>query len=121
MKLSLISIDSGVVRVATDGKITAEDLRADAHNPFEMILGGNWASNRVCLDLSHTPYIDSSAIGWLINSHKQFKAHGGQVAIHSITPGVQKLFELLKIGKVIVLAANEASAVSALQAMEVAA
>lgn len=119
MKLSLISIQSGVVRVATDGKITADDLRSEGHNPFEVILGGNWASNRVCLDLSHTPYIDSSAIGWLINSHKQFKAHGGQVVLHSIAPGVHKLFELLKIGKVIVLAANEASAISALQGQEV--
>jgi anti-anti-sigma factor len=62
------------------------------------------------LNLDRTDYIDSSAIGWLIGSQRAFKEGGGQMVIHSIQPGVRQILDLLKISKVMPMAADEAEA-----------
>jgi anti-anti-sigma factor len=111
MKLNLLSIEKdGVIRVGSEGQITAVDLPSDGRNPMESVMGANWAGNRVLLDLSKTNYIDSSAVGWLINCSKQFKAGGGTLVIHSMPGAVRQILDLLKIGKLIPLAANEPAA-----------
>ncbi len=109
MKLMLVSIErQGYVRVATDGNITAGDFALSAgRNPFENILGANWAGQRVLLSMENTTYIDSSAIGWLISCQKAFKAAGGAIVIHSIRPGVKQMLELLKISRIVPVADNE--------------
>jgi anti-anti-sigma factor len=116
MKLSLVSIEkNGLVRVTCEGKVTADDIPADGHNPFHALLGDNWATQRVMLDFTCTPYIDSSAIGWLISSNKQFKAKGGSFVIYAIPPSIRRLFDLLKFGKVVTLADDQAAARCALE------
>lgn len=113
MKLSLVAIDKeGFIRVATDGNITSAVFNGDASGKalMEGALGGNWASNRVLLDMSKTNYIDSTAIGWLISSNKQFKTNGGQLVIHSVQPSVRQVLDLLKIGKVVPIVEDEAAA-----------
>ena len=67
MKLSLLSIDpGGFIRLANEGNITSADFTADGKNPFEALIGANWSTHRVLLDLDKTAFIDSAAIGWLI-------------------------------------------------------
>jgi anti-anti-sigma factor len=111
MKLSMVSIEKdGVVRVRAEGTITTVDFPADGKNPIQDLLGENWATNRVLLDLSRTSYIDSSAIGWLINTQKELKAHGGRIAVHSIQPAVMQILRVLRIEKVLPLVEDEAAA-----------
>jgi anti-anti-sigma factor len=115
MKLSMVSIDKdGIVRIRADGSITSADLLADAKNPLEALVGTNWSNTRLMLDLSKVHYIDSSAIGWLINSHKELKDHGGRIVAHSIQPAVMQVLKLLKIEQVVAMADNEAAARSVL-------
>jgi anti-sigma B factor antagonist len=116
MKLKLVSIEKdGVVRVAADGNITTADFHGgNAHNPLETVLGATWFTNRVLLDLGQTDYIDSSAIGWLIGSHKAFKQGGGGLVVHSVQPSVKQILDLLKIERVVRICADEAQARSAL-------
>jgi len=111
MRLSLVSIDKdGVVRVACQGNITCDDFRTEAKNPLETVLGATWSNNRVILDLDRTPYIDSSAIGWLIETSRKFKDAGGALAVHSVRPAVRQVLELLKVGRIVSLAQTEIAA-----------
>jgi len=112
MKLSLVSIEkNGVVRVAAEGNITTQDFQSpDNKNPLEKLLGVTWFTNKVMLNLDRSDYIDSSAIGWLIGSQRAIKEGGGMLVVHSIRPSVRQILDLLKIGKVVPLVADEAEA-----------
>ena len=111
MKLTITSIEKdGIIRVACDGSILADDFPADAKNPMAQLLGDTWSANRVILNLDKTHFIDSYAIGWLINTTKEFKAHGGALVIYGVRTQVRKLLELLKIEKVVPMADTEATA-----------
>ena len=111
MKLNMISIEKdGIIRVATDGNITSADFDSSGKNPLEGLLGQTWYTNRVLLNMDRTDYIDSSAIGWLISCHKQFKEGGGPLVVHNIQPSVKQILDVLKISKVVPLCASEADA-----------
>ena len=111
MKLSLVSIEKdGLIRVASEGNITSADFQADGPNPLAALLGQTWSSNRVLLNFEKTNYIDSTAIGWLISCHKEFKANGGRFIVYAIQPQVRQVLDLLKIGKVVPLVENESEA-----------
>jgi len=109
--LSLVSIDKdGCIRVASTGNLTTANISFTPKNPLESVLGTTWASNRIILDLSKTDFMDSTAIAWLIATTKQSQTSGGSIAIHSIAPRARQMLDILKIGKVIPLVANEAAA-----------
>ena len=109
--LSLISIDKdGCIRVASTGNLGAGNINFSAKNPLESVLGATWSGNRVILDLSKPDFMDSTAIAWLIATTKQFRTSGGSIAIHSVAPRARQMLDILKIGKVIPIAANEAAA-----------
>lgn len=77
---------------------------------MEGILGPNWPSFRVILDIGEIAYIDSSAIGWLISSQKTFREKGGAFAVYHVQPSVKQVLDLLKVGKVVPLCSNELAA-----------
>jgi anti-anti-sigma factor len=111
MKLTLVSIEKqGLIRVAAEENVTAADFDADGTNPLAKLLGVTWSSNKVLMDFSNVPYIDSSAVGWLITCHRSFKEAGGTFVVHSIQPSVRQILDVLKIGKVVALAENEEAA-----------
>lgn len=114
MKLSLVRIDKGgFVAVAAEGTITSADIQGASSkgaNVFENVLGPAWAGNQVLLDMSQVSFIDSSAIGWMIASHKEFKGAGGRFVAHSIQPGVRQVLDMLRIGQAVTLAKNEEAA-----------
>ncbi len=98
-----------MIRVAVDGPITHAGVIGD-HNPLAALLGETWSNNRVILSLEKTNLIDSAAIGWLIATQKEFKAHGGAFVVYAIRPQVRKILDLLKVGKVVRFADNEEGA-----------
>ena len=106
--LNLVAIDKdGCIHVATSGSVTAAEAHFLGKNPLETILGATWPVNRVLVDFSKTDFIDSSAIGWLINSAREFRLRGGRLAVHSVTPRVRQMLNLLKIGQLVPLLADE--------------
>ena len=111
MQLDLISPrGEEPARVSAKGRITAMDLASSGRNPIAELLGAGWSSKRLMVDLSNTDYIDSSAIGWLIQTNGEFKRNGGMMVLHSIPPMVKQVLGLLKIGSLIPLKDNEAAA-----------
>lgn len=121
MGLRMICIDDGgTVRLASDGPITTSSFASAADNPLQTLLGAAWSKHRVLLDLHETDYIDSSAIGWLLNSHRGFANGGGRLVLHSVQPKVRRILAVLRVDAVIPLAEDEASAQSLLVAKEAA-
>jgi anti-anti-sigma factor len=115
--LNLVSIDrDGCVRLASNGPITANGAIAAngthflSKNPLETLLGVTWFSNRVIVDFSRTDFIDSAAIGWLIGTAREFRVRGGRFAIHSVTPRVRQMLNILKIGQLVPLLTDEEAA-----------
>jgi anti-anti-sigma factor len=111
MKINLVSIEKeGVIRLATDGAITAGDFDSSGINPLQGLLGQNWNTMRVLINFEKTDYIDSSAIGWLIGTSKILKGGGGAIVIYNVQPAVRQILDVLKVGKVVPMADDEAAA-----------
>ena len=109
--LNLISIDrDGLVRVATQGDLTAAGVRPGGRNPLESLLGANWPAHWVLLDLGRTHFLDSAAIGWLLTSQRRLRAGGGGLAVHSAPPRVRQMFDLLRLERALPVFADEAAA-----------
>lgn len=111
VNLSLVAIEKeGLVKLAASGSITAENFDPTGKNPLERLLGESWATFRVILDMRQTTYIDSSAIGWLIGSHRAFKAGAGAMVLHDVPVNIRQMLELLHVDKVIPIAPNAQAA-----------
>ena len=109
--LALASIEKdGVIRAVAGPDITGVNASAGGVNPLERLLGPGWAGYRILLDLGRTTFIDSAGIGWLLSSQKQFRMKGGSIVVHSITPRVRQILDLLRVGKAVPLAADETAA-----------
>ena len=111
LKLKVVSIDGDVVRVAADGDVVVAGTPAESVNPLAGLLGARWWAQKVIVDFSGTTYIDSAGIGWLIGSAKQFRKDGGVMVLHSLSPRVRQMLDMLKIGLMVPIAANAAAAV----------
>ena len=67
------------------------------------------------LDLDAVPFMDSSAVGWMIHAQKLFKESGGYLALHSVQPHVRNILSLLRIDRVIPIGKDADEAVELLQ------
>lgn len=112
MKLSVVSIDTQLVRVEAQGDITMRDFRADGPDPFETLLGAGWAAHKLVLDFSRVGFVDSSAIGWLMTCRRAFDRAGGLFLVHSIQPRVRQVLDLLRVGKALPLLDDEQAALT---------
>jgi stage II sporulation protein AA (anti-sigma F factor antagonist) len=70
----------------------------------------------VLLDLRAVPFLDSSAIGWLMNTRRELERGGGLIVLHSIQPRVRQVLDLLRVGKALPLVDNEAAALTVIAA-----
>jgi anti-anti-sigma factor len=111
MKLTLVSNDGPVARVACEGKLT-EEVGAVAEDPLEQLLGPDGYGRKVLLDLGRTDYVDSSGVSWLIVAHKHFKEAGGRLVVHSVRGPVESIFDLLHLHEVLNVAADETAALA---------
>jgi anti-sigma B factor antagonist len=100
MKLSIAKDDGQCVQVAVSGRVTQSDL-GPIHEPLGELLGPNAYQRQVRLDLSDTPYVDSSGVGWLLACHKRMKAAGGKLTLHAPHPTVANLLRVLRLDKVL--------------------
>ena len=116
MKLNVVSIEKELVRVQAEGDITTHDFPADGRNPFEAVLGSRWAAHRVLVDLRAVPFVDSSAIGWMMTSRRDFERGGGLIVLHSIQPRVRQVLDLLHVGKAVPIVENEQAALTVVAA-----
>jgi anti-anti-sigma factor len=105
MKLSKASEEGTLIRLQVDGQITQRDF-SPGGDPLADLLGADVYTRQVLVDLSKSPMVDSSGIGWLIAANKRFKERGGRLVVHSYSPLIGNTLKLLKMEKVLALAPN---------------
>ncbi len=111
MKLTLIPTEPDApIHVRAEGSITGADLSVEGKDPLELLLGPQWKCRRVMLNLGAVTYIDSSAIGWLIDAQRSVRSGGGSFVVHSAQPNIRQILEVLKVGRVVPLAESESAA-----------
>ena len=99
--------DAEIAHITAEGDATAVDFRLAGVHHFDTLLGDDWSSRRVLVNMERVPCIDSSAIGWLIHAQRAFRAAGGKLVLYSVSPSVRNVLELLKIGRVVPLAISK--------------
>lgn len=100
MKLQVAGDDGQLVLMQVDGPITQKGL-SPAGDLLVDLLGPGAYTRKVLVDLTRSPMVDSSGIGWMIKANKQFNAHGGLLVVHSYSPMVSNTMKLLKMDKVL--------------------
>jgi anti-sigma B factor antagonist len=60
-------------------------------------------ASRIVLDLTHTTFLDSMALGVLLGANKRLLASGGQLELVVSTPDVRRIFEITMLDRVFTL------------------
>jgi anti-anti-sigma factor len=115
MNLTVVSSEAGLTRLQSAGDITLLDFEGGAQ-PLLALLGQEGFGGVVLLNLSQSLYIDSSAVGWLIQCHVRFRKAGGKLILHSIAPMVDHCFRVLGMYDLLHIAQNEEAALRLAQA-----
>src|SRR5262249_58130025 len=111
MQLTLSKSEGDLSFVQCEGSVSQDGFKAGI-DPLEQLLGANCYTRKVLLNLERTHYIDSSGVGWLMGRNKQFRQAGGRLIIHSIPPIVSQVLQLLRMGIVLDLTTDEATALA---------
>lgn len=115
MSVKVVAIeDDGVATLACAGEMNALEMSTNGKG-LKDVLGDDWASRRVALDLSEASYMDSAAIGWLLSLHKGFGDAGGRLILFGTHPNVRRVIEMMRIDKVLDLADDREHALKRLR------
>ena len=95
MKLTLQQIDkSGIINLTAEGDITIRDFSSGGKNPLETVVGVNWASNNVMIQMDKISFIDSSGLRTIIKADARARAAGVDLVLRPGGDAVQRVFEL---------------------------
>jgi anti-anti-sigma factor len=114
MEVKLVSRDGGVIHLLAAGRIVHATL-APSPDPIGDLLGREGFAAQVLLSLEGVSFVDSSGIGWLLGCRKRFREAGGRLVIHSVPIQVLDIIKVMRLGHVLQLADNEATALAMIQ------
>ncbi len=109
MELIVTPGADGITRVAVCDEVHQTDFLA-ADEPLSGHLGTEGYQAVVLVDLSGVTTLDSSGVGWLLLCQKRFRTAGGAFVLHSLSPFVLQLFDVLKMHLVLTIANDESAA-----------
>ena len=113
MRLRLLGDEGGVLRVQCEGAIDLPGFRS-ADDPLARLLGPEVYRRSVLLDMEKTTYLDTTAVGWLLSSHKRFRQAGGRLVLYGMAPNVASVLRLLQLDRVLDVADDLPAARAAL-------
>lgn len=108
MKLDC-SEEGGIVNVNVEGRIVHGEVDM-TDDPLKARLGPDVYKNKILINLEKTEFVDSAGISWLLIVHKRCREAGGTMVIHSITPMVRQVLNVLRLDRVFHLAGDAAGA-----------
>jgi anti-anti-sigma factor len=106
--ISVAKDDSDVVSVRCKGDIT--QVYYQLGNPLESVLGPTAFSRNVVLNLELVDFLDSSALSWLVASHKRFQQMGGRLVLCAIPPRIEQILQFCRIDRLFSIAEDEPTA-----------
>jgi len=109
MDLDVRPCAEGITQVRLSGDVIMADFMP-TEEPLAKQLGADCYRDALLMDLSGVSMLDSSGVRWLLLCQKRFRLAGGTLVLHSLSPSVQSLFDVLKIHIVLTVAADERAA-----------
>jgi anti-anti-sigma factor len=103
VRLRLLGEEGGVLLARCEGAIDLAGFRSD-DNPLARVLGPDVFSRKVLLDMGQATYLDTTAVSWLISSHKRFRRAGGRLVLHSLAAPVASVLGLLQLDRILDIA-----------------
>lgn len=94
LKIEVVQLPLRVPLVRVEGEIdlhTCPELRTTLQRI------GDDGHDRFVLDLSAVPYVDSAALGVLVDAQRRVKEKAGEVVLVGITPFVKRAFEITRL------------------------
>ncbi|NOY77235.1 MAG: STAS domain-containing protein [Calditrichaeota bacterium] len=85
-----------VVVLVPEGELDVSNV-PELQNAFEKILGEGYT--KVVIDLSKVTYMDSSALGVLVNGLKELRKKNGMLKIANLNGNVERIFQLTRLIK----------------------
>ncbi len=95
MKYSTLN-EGDVVVFAPEGELDVSNV-PDLQKAFEKILRGG--HTKIVIDLDKVTYMDSSALGVLVNGLKEIRKQNGTLKIANLTGNVERIFKLTRLIK----------------------
>jgi anti-anti-sigma factor len=104
--------NGGIVNVNVEGRIVHGEVDM-TDDPLKAGLGPEVYKKKLLINLEKTDFVDSAGISWLLIIHKRCREAGGTMVVHSITPMVRQVLNVLRLDHVFHLA-NDAAAAKAM-------
>ena len=95
-----------------DGSLRLGESQDTIREPLQQLINGG--SNRVAFNLTHLTDLDSSGIGVLMRSFISLNRAGGKSTFFSANNRVRMLLKMVRLGTVLDLVPDEATALSRL-------
>jgi anti-sigma B factor antagonist len=109
MQLTVLADAPESLEVATSGTISRSAMDG-VEEPLAEMLGSGVYARRILLNLSGSPYMDSSGVSWLLVCHKRCRQAGGRLIVHSYPPIIAQILRVLRMELVLELAPTEGEA-----------
>jgi anti-sigma B factor antagonist len=89
---------SGTIVCRLEGELVASNA-AQTRSVMTTLL----IHDRVVLDLSGIPFIDSAGLGAVIGGIRRIREHGGRIVLSSCRPGVERLLRTVGLDRIVLL------------------
>ena len=93
-QLNLLDEQPQQVRMQLVGAVSHDQSPTDS---FQKLGGPAIYSRKVMVDLSKCHYVNSGGVAWLLIHHRRFQEAGGKLVLHSASPVVRQIFNLMKM------------------------
>ncbi len=96
MDFQLKAIEESIVDLEFSGCLNssyAGDLAVEVRALLNLDSNAVW----LLADMRQVTFVDSSGVNQLLRLRRQFREAGGQFALHSLTPAVGSIFEVLRL------------------------
>jgi anti-anti-sigma regulatory factor len=109
MALNVISREENMVRLGCEGSSCPLQPGADCA-VLEPLLGPAGFRSTVLLDLARANYLGCTEINWLIKTNQRFREEGGRLVVHSLSPWLREVANLVRLPALVSVAEDEAAA-----------
>jgi anti-sigma B factor antagonist len=90
------------------------ELDAFTVSQFRETLAELASADRLLIDMSSVPFVDSAGLGALIGGIRRAREHGGEVAVACSRPTLVRLLKTTGFDRIVTVAEDRESAVAAL-------
>lgn len=115
LRVDRTSLDTGIEVLTLSGSLTlGRDAQHFEWTIEEMVKN---QQNRIIIDLTAVPFIDSAGIGILVGCHGKVSSSGGQLRLAGLAERVLHVLRITKVDSIVLMDANVAAAVRVLNAV----